>query len=101
MLAKSGAVVVALGYSVTIFADSVLKQSYLDQVEHTFAADPLVMNTRPKLLETRQRRTYYLKSIRVLPGNNNRVAVMTHINQEGEQIDLIWDGRPRPQDQTN
>ncbi|PLW44574.1 hypothetical protein PCASD_05131 [Puccinia coronata f. sp. avenae] len=101
MLAKSGAVVVALGYSVTIFADSVLKQSYLDQVEHTFAADPLVMNTRPKLLETRQRRTYYFKSIRVLPGNNNRVAVMTHVNQEGEQIDLIWDGRPRPQDQTN
>ncbi|KAA1112824.1 hypothetical protein PGT21_012013 [Puccinia graminis f. sp. tritici] len=100
-VAKSGAVVVALGYSITVFADSVLKQSYLDEVEHTFAAEPLVMKTRPKLLETRQRRTYYLKSITVVEGTNDRVAVLTHVNQEGELIDLVWDGRRRIKNNTN
>ncbi|KAI7943521.1 hypothetical protein MJO28_011049 [Puccinia striiformis f. sp. tritici] len=96
LVASSGAVVVALGYSVTIFADSVLKQSFLDRIEHTFASEPVVMKTRPKLLETRQRRTYYLNSIRLVQGTGGRVAVMTHVNQEGELVDLVWDGRRRP-----
>ncbi|KNZ62084.1 hypothetical protein VP01_1315g1 [Puccinia sorghi] len=94
-VAKTGAVVVALGYSVTIFGDSVLRRAYLDQVEHTFAAEPLLLKTRPKLLETRQRRTYYLKAIRPLHPSHHRAAVLTHVNQEGELIDLVWDARPR------
>jgi len=101
-VAESGAVVVALGYSVTIFGDAVLRRASLNQVEHTFAAEPMMLKTRPKLLETRQRRTYYLKAIRPLNPPHLRAAVLTHVNQEGELIDLVWYGRPRsPQHTTN
>lgn len=95
-IASSGAIVISLGYSITIYANSILSRAHLDQVEHTFAAEKMEMKTRPAFLETRQRRTYYLRSIKLVEGTDDRVAVLTHINQEGEMVDLVWDGRPRP-----
>lgn len=94
-------VVISLGYSITVSGTAQLKASDLDKVEKTFAGSKLTSETRPALLETRQRRTYYLYDLKTSssePENLNvqpDVAIMSHINQEGEVIDLVWDARPR------
>ncbi|MBW0464638.1 hypothetical protein O181_004353 [Austropuccinia psidii MF-1] len=97
----TASVVLSLGYSITIHAPGVLKTSDLDKVEMTFALNKITSETRPAFLETKQRRTYYLYDLQTgfsQPDDLNRqpdVAVMSHINHQGEVIDLVWDARPR------
>lgn len=94
-------VMISLGYSITVIGPGHLSAPDLDKVEMTFAGNKLTSETRPALLETKQRRTYYLYDLKTSssePQNLNQqpdVAVMSHINQEGETIDLVWDARPR------
>jgi hypothetical protein len=96
-------VVLSLGYSITVHGAGILKAPDLDQVEMTFALSKLTSSTRPALLETKQRRTYYLYDLRTAYAHADQndlnlqpdVAIMSHINQEGEVIDLVWDGRTR------
>ncbi|KAG0143608.1 hypothetical protein CROQUDRAFT_96113 [Cronartium quercuum f. sp. fusiforme G11] len=98
---NSAGVVVSLGYSITITGPGQLQAAQLDKVELTFAGNKLTAETRPALLESRQRRTYYLTDLRTYssePWNLNEqpeVGVMTHVNSEGEYVDLVWDARPR------
>lgn len=100
---KTPSVVLSLGYSVTVHGAGVLKTNDLDQVEMTFALNQLTSSTRPAFLETKQRRTYYLYDLQTGYSSSDRtdlnlqpdVAIMSHINQEGEVIDLVWDARTR------
>ncbi|PLW06943.1 hypothetical protein PCANC_10114 [Puccinia coronata f. sp. avenae] len=102
-VSKTPSVVLSLGYSITVHGAGILKAPDLDQVEMTFALSKLTSSTRPALLETKQRRTYYLYDLRTAYAHADQndlnlqpdVAIMSHINQEGEVIDLVWDGRTR------
>ncbi|POW04927.1 hypothetical protein PSTT_10046 [Puccinia striiformis] len=102
-VSKTPSVVLSLGYSITVHGAGILKSPDLDQVEMTFALSKLTSSTRPAFLETKQRRTYYLYDLHTGYSNADQtdlnlqpdVAIMSHINQEGEVIDLVWDGRTR------
>jgi hypothetical protein len=102
-VSKTPSVVLSLGYSITVHGAGILKSTDLDQVEMTFALSKLTSSTRPALLETKQRRTYYLYDLKTGYSNADQtdlnlqpdVAIMSHINQEGEVVDLVWDGRTR------
>ncbi|WAQ88096.1 hypothetical protein PtA15_9A221 [Puccinia triticina] len=102
-VSKTPSVVLSLGYSITVHGAGILKTADLDQVEMTFALSKLTSSTRPALLETKQRRTYYLYDLRTGYSNADQtnlnlqpdIAIMSHINQEGEVVDLVWDGRTR------
>jgi len=102
-VSNTPSVVLSLGYSITVHGAGILKSTDLDQVEMTFALSKLTSDTRPALLETKQRRTYYLYDLRTGYASSDQtdlnlqpdVAIMSHINQEGEVVDLVWDGRTR------
>ncbi|CAH7682770.1 hypothetical protein PPACK8108_LOCUS15870 [Phakopsora pachyrhizi] len=94
-------VVLSLGFSITVHGSGLLKPKDLDKIKMTFAMNKSTSAIRPALIETKQRRTYFLYNLKTgfsKPNNLNQypdVVVMSHTNQEGDIIDWVWDGRPQ------
>ncbi|KAM0754798.1 hypothetical protein T439DRAFT_321844 [Meredithblackwellia eburnea MCA 4105] len=87
---EDGKVVISLGYSIAVHANPVTEEE-LDQSEHTWWEFATFHPNRPGLVESVDKRTYYLTGVRIL--DSQGVARLEHKNREGERIDIIYDRR--------
>lgn len=108
-------VVIALGFSVTIYAKDKMDRARLNEVvcppdhpivsllligpaqEHTFWDSEVSAPTRPCQLEAIEKRSYYLVDAHVVPNPDDEhktdVVVLRHVNEDGETFDIVWDAR--------
>lgn len=86
---SDAAVVISLGYSVTVVGKGHLSAADLAKTEKTWAGSDRMTrgSTRPALLETKQRRTYYLKEVtaaaparRYGVETEPEVVIMSHVS---------------------
>lgn len=87
---EDGKVVVNLGYSVVVH-EKRLDEAELDKSEHTWWEFVTFHPIRPGLLESVDKRTYYLTGERTLDPAG--VVRLEHKNKEGERVDVIYDRR--------
>jgi len=84
-----GKVVVHLGFSIVIYANKQTPED-LAASEKTWGGSNTWHPCRDALVEGTEKRTYYLfRHYELSPG----VLLLEHENQEGEQVNIVWDGR--------